>query len=165
MDTSLPIRKPLRLSAYNYSQPGPYFVTMCIHHKQCLLGAILSDRVQLTAAGRIVHSCWMGLPKRFAGLLLDEFVVMPNHFHGILAITRISTSALRPPVGEGLAPPVGVSNAPAQAECKNITYTLPDVIGAFKSISTIEVNRLLRRRGLSLWQRGYYEHIIRNART
>lgn len=90
----------------------------------------------LNPIGEIVCAEWCALAERFSRLVLDEFVIMPNHLHGVLAI-----------VGEGLAPPA--------------RPTLFEVIGAFKSISTVKVSKLLRRRGVALWQRSYYEHIVR----
>lgn len=92
----------------------------------------------LSPIGEIVRSEWITLPERFPRLVLDDFVIMPNHLHGVLAF-----------VGHA----GGASPSP----------TLFEVIGAFKSISTIKVNRLLRRRGAPLWQRSYYEHIVRTG--
>jgi len=92
------------------------------------------------------------LPNRYADIDLDAFVIMPNHVHGIIVLTDTSI------VGAGLALPEGegaASGAP----------TLGDVIRTFKSISAIQVNRLLTRTGQPLWQRNYYEHIIRNDRA
>jgi putative transposase len=157
----LPRRKPIRLQGYDYSQSGAYFVTICVHGKRCLLSSVAGKFVELTPAGEIVRNAWNALPERFPRVVLDEFVIMPNHLHGILAL-----------VGEGLAPPgvsAGkVSNAKATlahpssfAEARN--DSLAEVIDAFKSISTIKVNRLLHRNGIPLWQRSYYEHIVRKG--
>ncbi len=136
--SELPRRKQLRLGGYDYSFPGAYFVTICSAGKQFLFGSIIGKQVVLSPAGEVIRSEWTALPERFPRLILDEFVIMPNHLHGILAF-----------VGEGLAPPASAS--------------LADVIRVFKSISTININRLLRRSGAPVWQRSYYEHIIRKG--
>jgi putative transposase len=135
---ALPHRKRLRLRGYDYAFPGVYFVTICSAGRRPIFGSIDGKNIVLSAAGAIVRAEWITLPERFSRLVLDEFVIMPNHLHGVLAF-----------VGEGLAPPA--------------SPTLSEIIGAFKSISTIKVNRLLRRRGVPLWQRSYYEHIVRTG--
>jgi REP element-mobilizing transposase RayT len=113
-----------------------YFVTVCAEQRLCQFGDVVDGCMQLNEVGRRVQQTWEDLPIRFSSIALDTFVVMPNHIHGIIAI-----------VAEGAA-----SSAP----------TLGKIMRAFKSISTIEVNRLLSRTGQPLWQRNYYEPIIRN---
>jgi putative transposase len=138
-------RGSLRLKGYDYAQAGAYFVTICTHDRACLLGEAVGEEVRLSDAGSIVQEAWQALPGRFSGMELDAFVVMPNHVHGIATF-----------VGAGLALP-GEKGAASSAP------TLGDVVRAFKSLSAIHVNRLLRRSG-PLWQRNYYEHVIRNER-
>jgi len=134
----LPRRKQLRLRGYDYAFPGVYFVTICSAGKRPIFGAISGKSIILSPAGEIVRSEWIALRERFSRLVLDEFVIMPNHLHGVLAFVGHAG-------GTGPSP------------------TLFDVIGAFKSISTIKVNGLLRRRRVPLWQRSYYEHIVRTG--
>jgi REP element-mobilizing transposase RayT len=136
-------RRSIRLKGYEYSRPGTYFVTICTRDRECLFGNVSDGQMVLNNAGRIIERAWKDLPTRFPSVELDVFGVMPNHVHGIIAI-----------VGAGLAPPKtkgAASSAP----------TLGDVVRAFKSISAIRVNRHLSRSGQPLWQRNYYEHIIR----
>lgn len=133
-----PHRKQLRLHGYDYAFPGAYFVTICSAGKRPVLGSVSGERIVLSPAGEIVRSEWIALAERFPRTVLDEFVIMPNHLHGVLAF---------------VGPAGGASLSP----------TLFEVIGAFKSISTIKVNRLLRQRGAALWQRSYYEHIVRTG--
>jgi len=138
-------RRSLRLDGYDYAQAGAYFVTICTHQREFLFGDIIEGEMQLNGNGREVQALWNELPNRFAHLELDAFVVMPNHVHGIATF-----------VGAGLALPEengAASSAP----------TLGDVVRAFKSLSAIHVNRLFMRSG-SLWQRNYYDHVIRNER-
>ena len=138
-------RRSLRLQGYDYAQAGAYFVTVCTQNRLCLFGDIVDGEMQLNANGWEVQVLWNELPNRFARLELDAFVVMPNHVHGIAAF-----------VGAGLALP-GENGAASSAP------TLGDVVRAFKSLSAIRVNRLMMRSG-PLWQRNYYEHIIRSER-
>ncbi|HYL82626.1 MAG TPA: transposase, partial [Candidatus Angelobacter sp.] len=145
--SELPNRKSLRMRGYDYSRAGAYFVTICSHHHHCTLGSVVGGHTPLTSIGKIVLEVWNALPERFPGLILDEFAIMPNHLHGVLGF-----------VGAGLAPPVSTSSPPL-----SLHYSLADVVGAFKSISTIRVNRGLGQKGKPLWQRGYYEHIIRSG--
>jgi hypothetical protein len=83
-DTGHPIRKRIRLAPDSYKQRQAYFVTVCTHEKQCILSVVDGQSVNLTKYGEIVRSAWLDLPNRFAGLVLDEYIIMPNHLHGIL---------------------------------------------------------------------------------
>ncbi|MBZ5529064.1 MAG: transposase [Acidobacteriia bacterium] len=154
----MPKRKSLRLRGYNYAAPGGYFVTICTQGKRCVLGQIESGKMQLSPAGQAVQQAWFGLPRRFPSLYLDAFIVMPNHMHGILVF-----------VGAGLAPPADVAAGVSVSAVTRIFHFGKIAIRenqsmrAFKSISTIAVNRVLQRRGVQLWQRNYYEHIVRNG--
>ncbi len=153
-----PRRKQIRLRGYDYAFPGVYFVTICSAGKRPVFGSIRGESVVLSHEGEIVRSEWIALPERFSRLVLDEFVVMPNHLHGVLAFVGNAGGALRSSGQASLAPTGGTSPGGASP-----SPTLFEVIGAFKSISTIKVNRLLGRRGVPLWQRSYYEHIVRTG--
>lgn len=129
-------RQSLRLKHYNYSQQGLYFITICTHNKLCLLGTIDDDKMHPNAAGIMLETCWYDLLTRFDSINLREFVVMPNHFHGIIEITSADAS-------------------------------LGGIIGAFKSITTNRYIKGVKESNWStfdykLWQRNYYEHVIRN---
>jgi putative transposase len=91
---SIPHRHSIRLPGYDYSQAGAYFVTICTYHRQLLFGEIHDGEMQLNASGRMVSAQWLQLPYRFTDLELGEFVVMPNHFHGILVITGRGEASL-----------------------------------------------------------------------
>jgi putative transposase len=146
-----PRRKSMRLVNCDYSRIGPYFVTICTQGMRYTLGSIESGNVRLATAGHIVQQEWLALPSRFPGLVLDEFVIMPNHMHALLAF-----------VGAGLAPP-GVATRATPASEWNQRPTLPSVLCAFKSISTRIANQDAGTPGRNVWQRGYYEHIVRNS--
>lgn len=144
-DADHPIRKNIRLAADSYKQRRAYFITVCTDEKQCLLSSIDGQSVALTKYGEIVRSAWLDLPNRFAGLALDEYIVMPNHLHGILRF-----------VGARLARPPSATK-PAKE------LSLPNVMRVFKSVSTVEANRACHTLGYVLWQRSYFDHIIRDA--
>lgn len=135
-------RRLIRLKNYDYSQAGAYFITLCIQHRECVLGEIIDRNMHVSPVGENVFLQWTNLPQRFSGLELDVFVVMPNHFHAIISIN---------PLGQG-AVLGAASGAP----------TVGKILRAFKSISAIEGNRLLNRSNQSFWQRNYWEHVIRN---
>ncbi len=153
-DPNVHHRRSIRLSGYDYAQHGAYFVTVCTHDRQCLLGAVVDGGMELNDLGRIVRETWDALPSRFPSIELDAFVVMPNHIHGIVIIVGAGLALPRgADVGAGLALPRGAaSSAP----------TLGDIMRAFKSLSAIACNRLLERAGVPFWQRNYYEHIARD---
>ena len=144
-DTGHPIRKRIRLAPDSYKQRQAYFVTVCTHEKQCILSVVDGQSVNLTKYGEIVRSAWLDLPNRFAGLVLDEYIIMPNHLHGILCF-----------VGAGLARPSSATK-PANE------LSLPNVLRVFKSVSTVEINRAFHTSGRPLWQRSYFDHVIRDA--
>ena len=141
-------RRSIRLKNYDYARPGMYFVTICAQNRDLLFGDIVNDVMQLNPAGQTVQAIWEALPERFPDIGMDEFVVMPNHFHAILVIEE------RRPAGED-----GTAT-------RNVS-TLGDMIGAFKSITTHEYIQGVKHKGWPpfdrrLWQRNYWEHVIRN---
>ena len=145
-------RKALRLAHCDYSRPGPYFVTICTREKRRVLGSIGHGAIRLTEAGQIVKETWFAPPRRFPSVVLDEFAVMPNPVDGLLAF-----------VGAGLARPGASTNTQFNVG-HDRRPTLSDVVCAFKSISTRMVNRALGDcGGRNLWQRGFYEHIVRDG--
>jgi hypothetical protein len=83
-------RKTIRLKEYDYSQPGEYFVTICAKNHECMFGSILNGSMNLNEKGRIVDGCWKGIPEHFPNVDLDEYVIMPNHFHGIVIVNEIN---------------------------------------------------------------------------
>jgi putative transposase len=146
-------RRSIRLKDYDYSQAGAYFVTVCAWRKENMFGGISEGKVSYSDAGEIVSDVWRKLPARFVSIELDEFVIMPNHFHGIVI--------LGDPVGAGLAlSGTTFETKPKQKGAASGAPTLGDIMRTFKSVSTITVNRRLDRQGYPLWQRNYYERII-----
>jgi putative transposase len=134
-------RKNPRLTDYDYANAGAYFVTICTHQRQLLFGSVRDDMVELNQCGQIATRAWRDIPMHFQSVHLDEFIVMPNHVHGILFID-----------GElaGHAPPL--QQRP----------TLGVIMGAYKSATTRLINQIRGTAGTMFWQRNYYEHVIRN---
>ena len=161
-------RRSIRLKGYDYTQAGAYFVTICTQHRECLWGDVIGDEMQLNDAGQMVKTNWDQLPQRFPTVELDEYVVMPNHLHGILVIVERARAGTRPAPTQGndvgatlVVAPNGAGTSPAS--------TLGDIVGAFKSLTTDEYIVGVHQRGWphfdkKVWQRNYYEHIIRNDR-
>ena len=180
-------RHSIRLKGYDYSQPGAYFVTIVTQDRLCLFGDVVGGTVRLNGAGRLAQAAWERLPCRFPGIDLDAFVVMPNHIHGIIAINGpvgappagapdatgapdaagVADPAGAPdPVGTVGAPLVGARNPDGRATTRGAP-TVGDVVGAYKSLTTVEYTRGVRaldwppfRR--RLWPRNYYERIVRD---
>ncbi|KAA0891449.1 transposase [Oryzomonas rubra] len=143
-------RRSIRLRDYDYTSAGAYFVTICTQGKECLFGRIDGEVMVANDAERLVESVWYSLPERFSGTELDAFVIMPNHVHFIVFL-----------VGATLAPPLTKDGGTSKGAASS-TPTLGSVVRAFKSISAIEVNRVLGRQGQPLWQRNYYERVVRD---
>jgi putative transposase len=139
-------RRSIRWFAYDYAQAGAYFVTACIEDHACLLGRVEGEVVRLNELGSIVHEVWADLPNHYPHVELDAFVIMPNHVHMIVTLTDDTIGA----VGAGLKP------APTKR------HGLPEIMRAFKAFSARRINEYRVTAGKALWQRNYYEHIIRN---
>ncbi len=80
-------RKSIRLKDYDYSQAGAYFVTICTKNKECLLGDVVDGKIVLNDIGEFVQQCWLNIPEHFPNGIVDEYIIMPNHIHGIVIIT------------------------------------------------------------------------------
>ena len=143
-------RKPLRLSGFDYTQCGAYFVTICTRDRAYLFGDVINGQMILNEMGRLVMAAWDDLACHYPFMTLDAFVVMPNHVHGIVWIEVEATLTVSLPViGEALKP-----SAPNRS--------LTEIIRAFKSFSARRINEMRQTPGCPVWQRGYHDHIIRN---
>jgi putative transposase len=145
-------RRSVRLRGYDYAQAGAYIVTACTYERECIFGHIVDDEMVLNEAGGAVQRIWEGLPERFVTIEMDAVVVMPNHVHGIILITRDNQHHTAPGTGNTASLQGAASSAP----------TLGQIMRAFKSLSAIRVNAMLARSQRPVWQRSYYEHVIRN---
>ena len=145
-----PQRKHARLKDYDYGQAGMYFVTICTQNRRCILsqitppcfeGAELVGRglapaaLRLTDCGRLVENELTALTDRYPSVAIEKYVIMPNHFHGLIRLRETAGASPRP--------------------------TLMQVLGTFKSLTTRHWNAKSGQSGSSLWQSGYHDHIIR----
>ncbi len=137
-----PRRKSIRLSGFDYSTPGCYFVTICVINRKLLLGRVADNTVELSAAGRIVDQVWSELRSLYPNMDTDSFVVMPHHVHGIIVLIDRDAS------------PENATRRP---------HGLGEIVRAFKSISARRLNQV-RGGAESLWQRGYFERVVRSER-
>jgi REP element-mobilizing transposase RayT len=155
-------RRSIRLKGYDYTQPGAYFVTMNSQNREPLFGSIANGKMKLSQAGEIVLIVWRKLPAAHP-VQLDEVVIMPEHFHGIIWIIGESKGEAfgnkSPEVIESLSP-----NASPQRPRGTQPNSLNAIIQNFKSVSTRKINAALKTPGDKIWQRDYYERIIRNER-
>lgn len=137
-------RRSIRLKGYDYSRNGAYFVTICSYRKECIFE---DEKIK-----QIIMDEWHSLPVQFQNLRLDEFIVMPNHIHGIMWIKIVGAGLALPGHYESNLDKGGPRPAP----------TLGDIVCTFKSKTAVNANRYRNSFGAPLWQRNYYEHIIRN---
>lgn len=153
-------------------------MTICTNGKACVFGEIKDDNIALSEIGKVVHEHWMDVPKHFPSVELDDFVIMPNHFHGIIILNeprkgetpekQIRTGEapeMRMRRGEVSSPLEGKETSRKQTGDETSpprNVTLGKVIGYFKYQSTKAINEKHGTPGVKLWQRSYYEHIIRN---
>ena len=136
--------------------PGYYFVTVCANKRELLFGSVTKERIELSKFGSIVEKRWKEIPAHFPSVVLDEFVLMPNHFHGIVLLGR--RGGVSPPSFDFVpTPEEGAMTAPLRLAPK-----LGQVIAYFKYQSTRAINELRVTPGVPLWQRNYYERIIRD---
>lgn len=146
-------RRSIRLDGYDYGQPGAYFVTICTYKRMGLFGEVMDGQMRLTPFGRIVADEWRRTERVRDNVRLDAFVMMPNHVHGIIVITR------RPDRCRGES-----QFAPTMREFRSPSHTLGAIVRGFKGAATRRINRLRGAPGEPVWQRNYYEHIVRNWR-
>ncbi|HUW58263.1 MAG TPA: transposase [Planctomycetota bacterium] len=155
-------RRSVRLKGFDYAQAGGYFVTVCADKRRPVFGRISEGKLVLNARGQIVRACWQEIPRHFPQTELDAFVVMPNHVHGVIVIHEQTDGRLSGDVGAQHAVPLQSEKASsARAFGELPARSLPAIMRSFKSA----VTRRIRERGgrrMRVWQRGYYEHVIRN---
>jgi REP element-mobilizing transposase RayT len=155
-------RRSIRLKGYDYSRAGMYFVTICAQDRKCFFGSISGEKMSLNKAGRLIQEIWDAIPEHYSGVTVDEFVVMPNHVHGIIVISPMDIKQsleIREPQGNGIGQPQGVA--------PTIYLSLPDVVHRFKTLTTKQYADGVRQHEWpqvpgKLRQRNYWEHIVRN---
>jgi len=168
-------RRSIRLQGYDYSQAGAYFVTIVAYQREppkgamCLFGEIVKGEMRLNGYGKIVQWEWLELPKRIRYIELGANVVMPNHFHGILVFRDPVVGATRPDLTvthSGKAElhneiPDGIGGSPLPPRGPKPAF-LGAIVAQFKSRVTKRLWKIPALKGTPIWQRNYYERIIRN---
>ena len=148
-------RKSIRLPGYDYSTEGFYFITICTKDKKCIFGNIVDGEMILNEAGKIVKEEWLQtINIRKGEAKLHKYVIMPNHFHAIIEICRGVSHTPECINANNSGCNQGVCNTPLQSTSKTIGAIIRGYKGAVS-----------RRIGYSVWQRNYYEHIIRNQHS
>lgn len=145
-------RHSIRLRGYEYSHAGAYFVTLCTWQRECLFGEIVDGDMVLNDMGSIAAAAWNDLSNHYIHVELDAFVVMPNHVHGIIVFCDEQAE-------ETVSQQGRVGNPPLQDEMR---HSLPEIVRGFKTFSSRRINAIRQNHGCPVWQRNYYDRVIRN---
>ena len=142
-------RKPIRLQGYDYSGIGSYFITICTFQRAYLFGEIQSGNMALNDCGTYAKKCWTAIPEHYPHVSLDEYVVMPNHIHGIINILNVGVQNLEP------LQDVSLHN--------QYQHIIPKSVGSIVRGFKIGVTKWFRNNTdiAVVWQRNYWEHVIR----
>ena len=176
-------RRSIRFKGYDYTQAGLYFITICCQNRACLFGEIENGKMMLNDAGAIANDCWLNIPNHFPNAILHEYVIMPNHVHGIIELVGANNhspktnnhspvSKLHSPknkknnnsvIGDNRAKNVSVigdNRAKNVSPLRSPSKTVGSVVRGFK----IGVTKWMRQNTdtFYIWQRNYWEHIIRD---
>jgi len=141
-------RRSIRLQGWDYTGSGVYFVTVCTYGRRCLFGDVVNGEMQLDPVGRLVDGIWRSNLARRAGVDLDIMQVMPNHVHAIIVMTRADKA----------------DTALSGQDGANRPDSLGAVVGNVKTVCTRRVNKMQETPGVPLWQRNYWEHIVRDEK-
>ena len=139
IDATLPSRVSPRLQSYDYCLPGTYFVTICTFQRVCLFGRVCVDQMHLNAPGHEVARIWGTIPTHRTGVQLDEYVVMPNHIHGLLTIL-----------------------ADDETDAAGGQASMASIVGQFKAEATRAIHAIAGYEHARVWQRSFYDHIVRS---
>jgi len=147
-------RRTIRISRYDYATPGSYFITIVVDKRRCLFGEITDGEMRLNGLGRIASEEWVRTAAIRPDVTLEAFIAMPNHIHGIITIR--SAVDLLP--GDVLNP----RRSAVERFGTPTSNSIPTIVRSFKAAATRRINLLRGAQDQPVWQRGYYEHIIRN---
>lgn len=149
-------RRSIRRRGYDYSNPGAYFITICAFDRQHLFGEVIQGHMRLNELGKIIEKCWFNIPHHFPNVLLDEFVCMPNHLHGIIVLWKRH--------GDSLAKEHRRDTpwrVPTEQFGKPRRGSLSTIVRLFKSSATKTIREATGYVG-PIWQSRFFDHIIRN---
>ena len=153
-------RRSIRLKGYDYAQPGAYFITIVTFQRECLLGEVVNGEMALSKHGLVAKQQWDKLPKRFPNVELGAFVVMPNHVHGIIVIADGRGTAEGATGHDEQLPRRALTQEQFQ---KLVKGSIPTIVRSYKSAVAYRINLMRGTDGIPVWQRNYFEHIVRNA--
>jgi putative transposase len=142
------------LPGFDYSRVGVYFVTICAFERRCIFGDVSENKTIPSPIGQIVGSCWIEIPQHFPNVKTETYLVMPNHIHGILTIHSMRAGA-NPKDKAALA---------VESFDKHTPGSIPTIIRSFKAAASKRARNSGSAKGEAIWQRGYYEHVLRNTR-
>ncbi len=142
-------RRSIRLKEYDYSRAGAYFITICTYNKEYILGNIIHGEMISNEYGMIVENEWVKTAEIRTNVILDKYVVMPNHIHGIIIILDDGRDTEhRVPTFEQFGKPTSNS--------------LPTILRSYKAVTTKRINEIRKSYGKTVWQPRFYDHIIRD---
>ena len=148
-------RRSIRLKEYDYTQPGGYFITIVTYQRDCLFGEIVNGEMRLNDLGKIAGECWHAIPDHFPNVELGAHAIMPNHVHGVLVINDLTSVDTFPSERRGPR-----YRAPTEQFQKPVPGSIPTIVRTFKAAVTRRIGR--EHNATGIWQRNYYEHVIRN---
>jgi len=143
-------RRSIRIKGYDYSNNGAYYMTICTQNRELLFGNVKNKEMHLNEYGNIANKYWLDLSERYPNIMLDEYIIMPNHIHGIIFIQNNDNT-------------VGVIHElPLHDPKQRRKMLIPKIVGYFDMNVAKQINILRNTRGKRVWQRNYYEHVIRD---
>jgi putative transposase len=146
-------RRSIRIAGADYTEPGAYFITICAAYRQNTFGRIENGRVVLSGLGAIVRTCWVQIPEHFPAATIKDFVVMPNHLHGIVAIS----------VGARYIVPSDPKAHTPEKFQKPIRGSIPTIVRTFKAAVSRNARKKLSIGGDRIWQSNYFERVLRDG--
>jgi putative transposase len=162
-------RRSIRLPNYDYTQAGAYYITIVTHNRELLFGEVINGEMKLSNLGQIAQREWERLPKRFKQIELGAFIIMPDHIHGIIIIIDVNGSRGTTDLSRHDDPqiprraPTDLAN-PATTERfgKPVSGSIPTIVRSYKSAVALRINYARPGDSTPVWQKNYYEHVIRN---
>lgn len=142
-------RRSIRLQNHDYASPGEYFITICTYEREPIFGMIRENKMILNEWGTIAESSWQNLYQHFSHIHLNSWIVMPNHIHGIICIDEYPDGHFKTD----------------RKFSDAISGSISTIVGSFKSATTRKINQIRQNSGATIWQRNYYEHVIRDDIT
>ena len=163
-------RRSIRLKHYDYSLPASYFITICTHNRECLFGSINDGEMMMNEFGYIIEYKWQRIPTHFTHIQLDAFQILPNHVHGIIFINDIvgAKHSHKKTKYDSKIITKNASPLPPQYSSSHPIVTKPGSLSAimqnFSSITTRKINQIRQTPGIKVWQRNYFDRIIRHEK-